>query len=71
MRYYGGLGHNPFKNDCTSWSSLPLVYKVTHEGGAFLLTSESRIDYKETIALLKQNGYKRPFITFIGRDVSI
>ena len=68
---YMGYGRNPFKKDHTTWNSLPLVYKVTHANGDFLMTSESRIDYKATIELLKKNGYKRPFITFIGRDVSI
>lgn len=71
MSYYGGLGHNPFKRDNTAWNSRPLVFKVTHEGGAFYLTSETRINYKDTIELLKQNGYKRPYITFIGRDVTM
>jgi len=71
MSYYGGLGHNPFKKDNTSWGKMPLAFKVTHAGGSFILTSETRIDYKATIELLKKNGYKRPYITYIGRDVSI
>lgn len=66
------LDYKYFKRDnSTLWHNMPLVYRVTHEGGAFLLTSESRIDYKATIELLKKNGYKRPFITYIGHDVSM
>ena len=71
MAYYGNLGHNPFKRDNTAWSNMPLAFKVTHADGELILTSETRIDYKATIELLKQNGYKRPFITYIGRDVSM
>ena len=70
MRYANGC--NPVKvHNNTLWHNMPLVYKVTHTGGEFLLTSESRIDYKATIELLKKNGYKRPYITYIGRDVSM
>ena len=70
MRYANGC--NPFKtHNNTLWNSLQLVYKVTHADGEFLLTSEGRINYKATIELLKQNGYKRPYITFIGRDVTM
>ena len=66
------LEYRHFKKDNTTrWHNMPLVYKVSHEGGAFLLTSENRIDYKATIELLKKNGYKRPFITYIGHDVSM
>jgi len=65
-------GRNPFKKDHTTlWSNAPLAFKVTHAGGSFILTSETRIDYKETIELLKKQGYERPFITYIGRDVSM
>ena len=66
------LDYKYFKRDnSTLWHNMPLVYKVTHEGGDFLLTSESRINYKATIELLKKNGYKRPYITYIGHDVSM
>ena len=66
------LDYKYFKRDnSTLWHNMPLVYKVTHEGGDFLLTSESRINYKATIELLKKHGYKRPYITYIGHDVSM
>ena len=66
------LEYRYFKRDnSTIWHNMPLVYKVTHEGGEFLLTSESRIDYKSTIELLKKNGYKCPYITYTGHDVTI
>ena len=71
MSYYGGLGHNPFKRDCTRWHSMPNVYKVTHAGGEFLLTSNGRLNYSETLELLRKQGYKKPFITYIGKDVSM
>ena len=61
-----------FKRDNgTLWHNMPLVYKVTHDGGEFLLTSENRLDYKSTIKLLQENGYKSPYITYIGHDVTI
>ena len=65
------LSYRYFKKDnSTIWHNMPLVYKVTHAGGEFYLTSDSRIDYKATIELLKNNGYKRPYITYIGHDVT-
>lgn len=66
------LSYRNFKTDnSTFWHNMPLLYKVTHDGGAFYLTSDTSINYKATIELLKKNGYKRPFITYIGHDVSM
>ena len=65
-------GMNPFKaHNNTLWDDMPKAYKVTHEDGDFILTSRGRLDYKETIRLLKEQGYKKPFITYIGRDVTV
>ena len=65
-------GRNPFKpHNNTMWSGLPGLYKVTHEDGEFLLTASGRLDYRETIRLLKDQGYKKPFITYIGRNAAI
>ena len=70
MRYR--YGRNPFKyHNTTAWCDMPKVYKVTHEDGDFLLTSSGRLNYKETIQLLKEQGYKKPFITYIGKDVTM
>jgi len=70
MRYR--YGQNPFKvHSNTLWHGRPNVYKVTHQDGEFFLTSDDRLNYKETIALLKEQGYKNPYITYIGRDVAM
>lgn len=65
------LSYRNFKKDnSTFWHNMPLLYKVTHENGEFFLTSDTGINYKATIELLKKNGYKRPYITYIGHDVT-
>lgn len=70
MRYK--YGQNPFKvHSGTFWSARPNAYKVTHADGEFILTSPDRIDYRETVKILKEQGYKRPYITYIGRDVAM
>ena len=69
MRY--GHGHNPFKPQRTAWHDMPKAYRVTHDDGEFILTSPDRLDYRSTIQLLKEQGYKHPYITYIGKDVSM
>ena len=70
MRYQYGM--NPFKtHNNTLWSAMPNLYKVTHEDGEFMLTSIDRLDYKETLQILRDQGYKHPYITYIGKDVTI
>ena len=55
----------------TLWASKPQrVYKITTDQGTFTVKSDY-LDYKQTVASLKQRGYTHINIACIGYDVTM